>query len=152
MSAFVCHPNHIRELALFAAGLGRPLERVTQSWVRVIAGADVADLMSDAELDYPDLLATILYRENVRSVRHRYPNDSFEALERLTIGSYRRQIADPVQLLKMCQCLDYQSCETTDWEQSTAYKIIRSIISAAIGDLPGYREAAWEFTGARDAA
>jgi len=118
----------------------------------VIAGADVADLMSDAELDYPDLLATILYRENVRSVQHRYPNDSFESPERLMIGRYRRQIADPVQLLKMCQCLDYQSCETTEWEQSTAYKILQSIISAAIGDLPGYREAAWEFTGARAAA
>jgi len=108
--------------------------------------------VGDDSLDYPDLLATILYRENVRSVRHRYPNDAFEALERLTIGGNGRQIADPVQILKLCQCLEYQSCETPDWEQSTAYKILQSIMSAAIGDLPGYKEAAWEFTGARAAA
>jgi hypothetical protein len=97
--------------------------------------------------------ANILYCENIRSVQGRYPDDSFDDLPgpcekpemlEVTRGECCEQYNDvrlavsPTAILKMCACLDYQSCETDDWDTTLAYKLLQRIRLAAISLLPGY--------------
>lgn len=101
----------------------------------------------------------LLLKENVRSVAHRYPGDSEADLPGKcgeTADGYKFRYFEPFSpaanmpaakkaawVLKACQCFDYQSCETDDYEQSAAWKIIRSIESEAIMSLPHYEQAPW---------
>ncbi len=50
----------------------------------------------------------------------------------------------PVEIIKACDCYDYQSCETPDWKDTEAYAIMQMLRKRAIYSLPGYEEAAWE--------
>ena len=110
--------------------------------------------MTDTELT--TLYADVLYQENIRSVRARYPEDKWDDLpgpcakpihivasgmER-ALAAYRRT---PVQILKMCDCLEYQSCETDDYRESIACELLEAIRRAAIRALAGYEDAPWDY-------
>jgi hypothetical protein len=88
----------------------------------------------------------ILLDENVRSVNHRY-RDECSSDEKNESSNYRftpsSRYFSPVQIIKAVHCLDYQSCETDDWETTLAYKICQAILSAACRNLPGYDQAQW---------
>lgn len=152
MSSFICSTEHFRELALYAAQvIPHYGQRVTPVWLRTIAGTDVSDLLPDglAPNKYPETLAAILYRANAESVGHRYPNDPPIDKDYLpkfrTAQSPARRVTAPVSILKMCDCLEYQSNESPDWPNSTAHKIIAAIRGFAISELPGYGAAPWEY-------
>ena len=49
----------------------------------------------------------------------------------------------PVEIIKLCDCYDYQSCETRDWETTEAFAICAALRAAAIDSLPGYEDAPW---------
>lgn len=87
-----------------------------------------------------DLLLTVLHRQNVRSVDRRYQ-------EKNVVDSLRVKLTpvtlSPVEILKACDCYDYQACETEDYHQTFAYDIIRRIRETAITKLPGYSGAKW---------
>ncbi len=82
--------------------------------------------------------------ENVRSVNARYNDtDTPEAYEYRPVGY---GYIGAVEVLKSVQCLNYQSCETDDWETTLAYKVCKAIESGAIAHLPGYSNAPWGWT------
>jgi len=89
----------------------------------------------------------ILLSENVRSVLYRYGGRIGDD-ERQAATSYRFAYAvrprSPVQVIKAVHCLDYQSCETEDWENSIAWRICQAIMANVTSRLPGYEAAAWE--------
>jgi hypothetical protein len=61
----------------------------------------------------------------------------------------------PVDVLKACRSYAYQSCETSDWEESEAYALAQSIERDAIRALPGFEESpAWDiaYTASEQAA
>lgn len=102
------------------------------------------------EYDSNQALGQILASQNRRSVNHRYaegepiPEFQFE-------GSI--PAPEPVQLIKLCDCYEYQSCETDDWNKTEAHAISQALRECAIRSLPGYDEAAWDYDeieGARD--
>lgn len=88
----------------------------------------------------------ILMDENVRSVVCRYPSEAGEFANEGSDYSYRHfpTPLTPVEIIKACHCLGYQSCETDDWEASLAWRILQSVISHASHQLPGYDGAPWE--------
>jgi hypothetical protein len=91
----------------------------------------------------------ILLAENVRSVTHRYGgrlDDDEQNAAALYRFAYAGRPRSPVQLIKAVHCLDYQSCETEDWESSIAWRICQAILANATTKLPGYETAAWEIT------
>jgi hypothetical protein len=51
--------------------------------------------------------------------------------------------AAPVQVVKACNCYDYQSNEHPEWEGSFAQALSEMIRGEAIAALPGYDSAAW---------
>ena len=96
-------------------------------------------------------VANMLWRENIKSVSHRYNDRTSATLP----GSHGREITardfrglrwmsfDPVQVIKACQCLDYQSCEHDDWEQSEACAFLQALKASECHRLRGYDAAEW---------
>ena len=154
MSAYICNPEHIGILAAYAAVNDCAIYR----W-----------RMSDSILTAQNV-AKGLALENIRSVAHRYPDDKdgerpgpclkdadiIEACQ-IYAGHFAKRLGgvivmaedvlEPVQVLKLVSSLDYQSCETDDWEMTLAAQQLRWIMSDAISRLDGYEDADWSFTG-----
>lgn len=154
MSAYICAPSHIGILAAYAATNGCAIYewRMSNS---IITAQNVAKGLA---------------LENIRSVAHRYPNvkdghrpgpclkdaDIVEACQ-IYAGHFAKRmggvivmaedVLEPVQVLKLVRSLDYQSCETDDWEMTLAAQQLRWISGEAISRLPGYEDADWSFTG-----
>ncbi len=139
MSAFVVSEDTILTLAIFAAGADRFMDTIRP---------DGIDL--NVALRY----ARQLHAENVASVEHRY-RLSDPALA--GVGRYpppavvtprdlhrlQRWLRNPVAILKLAQCYDYQACEHPGWLESAAHRLIKSIIADAIRRLPGYEGEPW---------
>ena len=95
----------------------------------------------------------MLWRENVVSVRTRYPNDTEgewpgpRGLTMTTILSYHYHppvsLPSPVEALKLLDGLEYQSCEHEEWETSEARDFCDALRRALIHALPGYDDAQW---------
>jgi hypothetical protein len=90
----------------------------------------------------PDELGQILMAENVRSVRTRYPNDAPDNLpgpcDQSRVLAYRFQPVShqlPAWVVKAADCLQYQSCESDDYEETLGYKVVQAIREAAIRHL-----------------
>lgn len=128
MSAYIVSHNHINAIVKFAGrhgitahpGLGRP--------ALVVAGNEQA-------------IAELLLRENTRSVNHRYGETTPASA---IVFSFEAPELSPIEAIKACNGLDYQSCETDDWQETAACRLLLAIQSCAVRLLPGYEEAAWE--------
>ena len=81
-----------------------------------------------------------LVDENYRSVNYRYNEDT----QPETFKNIPQRRFSPVELIKACDCYNYQSCETPDWKETEAYAIMQMLRERAIDNLPGYSEAAWQ--------
>jgi hypothetical protein len=139
MSAFVVSHDHIDALLTFA-------DR------RKMRG----------QLDYSEQLSwtqigKILLAENERSVCHRYtdcvPGNCPGKIGEEAIGYKFRHMHELammqhtalcITIIKACDCFDYQACETDDYGQSIACRMIKSIRHEAVHSLPGYDDAPWE--------
>lgn len=127
MSAFVVSKKHVAALANFAVR--------QKVWIGTHSAGP-----GDFESIY-----TTLAKENVRSVCHRYEDEKPEAYDDFLkpAGRGKHVVDSPVAVIKLAQCLDYQSCETDDWQETQACKILKAIINKAIDCLPGYDAAPW---------
>ena len=89
----------------------------------------------------PNLLGEILWEANRKSVNCRYTEDiknepyNYQAVSTL--------LTTPIQIIKSCGCLNYQSSDSDDWENSLAKDVLDKIMNEAITELPGYEEAVW---------
>lgn len=127
MSAFMCSDLHISLIANAASGEA--------------AGKDAA--------------FKVLIAENVRSLNHRYPGEEswgedeavrIEAPASELIASAMAErsprsrrfagelnvVALATQIVKACDCYDYQACETNDYQQSEAAKLVEQVRQQAI--------------------
>lgn len=86
----------------------------------------------------------MLVNANYISVNHRYSEDDAPD-HPYTFKRYEKRLT-PVQVVKACDCFDYQSCEVDNYESTEAFKLIRHIRWTAIAKLPGYDAADWEIT------
>lgn len=134
MSAYVCQPEHIGLLAAYAA----------------------SDSCGAAKQ-----IAKLLAEENIRSVATRYPDDldgqrpgpclrDSDIVEAACLWAKhyvlnRKSIPSPLTIIKLCNCLEYQSSETDDWAMTDACAQLESITSKALRALPGYDSAPWEW-------
>lgn len=141
MSAFICSKDLFVALACFAATGRNGSFNVDPRYLKHPSNKAALALIGEYT---PEGLATHyaqwLYEANARSVDHRY-NETNDR-EKIVIRDIAEGTDVPaLVILKACNCLDYQSCEPDDWEQSPAYEILRRIKDAAIHALPGYDNA-----------
>ena len=87
----------------------------------------------------------ILVDENYRSVNYRY-----QETEQPYTYEYKpnpMRVWKPVEIIKACNCYDYQACETEGYKNSEAHDIVHRIRELAILLLPGYDEAkTWDIS------
>ena len=156
MSAHICGPDHFIALATFAVGItgrgypGSGRRRVDLDFLQHFGGVRAPE---DTPAKVAETWANCLYRENIRSVLTRYPNDTFETAPglldkpkaiRIPPGAVSLPpITDPVAILKLCDGLAYQCCETDDWQTTPAHALLQAIQRAAVRDLPGYQDMEW---------
>ncbi|HEY1801915.1 MAG TPA: hypothetical protein VGG46_13375 [Terriglobales bacterium] len=97
-------------------------------------------------------VANLLWRENIASVSARYPNESSATLpgpcrENFVIEPdnfpIRFTLYRPVQVIKACDCYEYQSCEHKTWQTSEAHAFVSALRRTAWHALPGYDQAEW---------
>lgn len=126
MSAFVVSDLHINTLITWA--YNNKVQYYKDLWVYIN--------------QTPTHAAEILHAENVRSVNSRYNERS-----KTQYGRFRfvpvQDLPDAIGIIKLCHCLQYQSCEHKGWEKSEAKKLLQAIIDTAIDQIPGYKQAAW---------
>ena len=131
MSAFVCSEKHINTIVGYGS-----LNKVTFYTSPPGAPGGVRNDIYGNETK----VSSLLLNENIRSVNGRYQeNGEFQVLQfkQLALNT------SAVQVLKLINCLIYQSCENDDFNQSDAYKALKAIEGAAIRNLPGYDDAQW---------
>jgi len=101
-------------------------------------------------------LGQMLWDENRASVEHRYPDCEGNDLPgpvgcNFTYGTHEIAMGkpsySPVEILKACHCLEYQSCEHPGWTESEARGVLADVREAQERLVPGYEEAEW---GIRD--
>ena len=54
---------------------------------------------------------------------------------------------NPIDIIKMCHCYDYQSCEAEGYYESDAKRMVTRIEKDMISKLPGYEESPWGYDG-----
>lgn len=170
MSAFMVGPEHIT--AIVDVALYGPVEFTGPDWTvyapkwrENTGGAGTprnvtVDVLADGDPTVigASELGGLLWVENARSVRYRYPDDDgrddmvgadfYAGFEHpgLLGGRWR---PGAVQALKLIACLRYQSCEHPEWKESPARRFLDALRDAVIGELPGYEAAAWEYPPVR---
>jgi hypothetical protein len=142
MSAFIVDHDHIDALISFMHHFRHEL--ISQTTLQRLG------VEFDPNELHETIIGRILLAENEKSVLHRYPGDTLDNApgkigERSTNYNFREfyPALTPVQAIKACHCLEYQSCEHDGWQQSPAFRILQAIERAAIRMLPGYEEAPW---------
>ena len=128
MSAFICSHQHINAIIRWASRhkltmyYGNPSRR----WR--VAGNEQAT-------------AELLYSENVASFNHRYL-DHKSNNSGIVYDAFAPDL-QAIEVIKACNCLNYQSCEHPGWEASLACQLLTKIQDAAVNNLPGYEAARW---------
>lgn len=133
MSAFQCCNTHIN--ALVAAAFG---EGIKKQWFAVYNDGKRYE-MTEREL------GELLTEENAKSIAYRYPNEPKADVQFVPAQPYVFSLT-PVEVLKACDCYEYQACEHPGWERSVAAACVQRIRKDYIKKLAGYDEAAWEIT------
>ncbi len=131
MSAFICSSKHINTIVSYGIQKGASA---------YVAGASGKFYWQSFELD-PSLIVNILTNANTRSVNKLLgKKDSISTAKYAAIAT---AYLSPVQIIKLCDCFDYQASEIDDYDQSAAAEMIRSVRALAIDSLPGYADAHW---------
>jgi hypothetical protein len=136
MSAFICDDLHINAIVTYAIDK------------KVSFYNPTTKTRTDITATNAEAIGRMLMDENVRSVCHRYSDAGDD--EKSAAAQYKfKRFATPltaVEVIKACNCLDYQSCETDDWADTLARVVLDAVIARALNYLPGYDDAPWEIT------
>jgi hypothetical protein len=79
----------------------------------------------------------MLVAENIRSLESRYPGRDFLEEWKQEARGYRFLSGDgvrvsPTQLVKLCNCYDYQACETDDYKTTRAAEFVECVRKYAL--------------------
>jgi len=85
-------------------------------------------------------IGQILRAANGRAYDARYGDADIPAFELVSVPA---SLLHSVQILKACDCYEYQASDDSDYPRSLAAAIIARIRYHAMSTLPGYADAAW---------
>jgi len=145
MSAFIVNKSHINAMLQGAMAISQRYN-TTHRWHH---NGEWHELTPENA----DEIGQMLLDENIKSVSYRYQDSSVTELPGQTDSEYlvpfqfhpMGKVPKPIELIKITRCYEYQACEHEEWETSEAKAFCDSVIDNAIGNLPGYDEALWEW-------
>lgn len=136
MSAFIVSDNHLNYLMNFA-NTTRNLDTI------YTRNGETRTEYRTNSVDDLETMGNILVSANYASVNARYNETEgphvFEFTPRTRLMTF-----DPVQVIKACDCFDYQASEVDSYDKTVAAQIIEQIRKHAIRTLPGYENAKWD--------
>jgi hypothetical protein len=98
-----------------------------------------------------DKVGAALLAENERSVNFRYAHNAafcgYNDAQSYTYTDPQHNLTIP-EALKAINCLEYQSCEHPEWEESDACKFLEALRAALCRAMVGYEEAPWDWSKA----
>ena len=106
-------------------------------------------------VDDPTALGRMLWAENVKSLRCRYPDYPEEHEEQdseVNAYVYAPLPANTRAVSKICDFYDYQTCEHPTYRKSKAYRIVRAIRAAHPTPLEQCKDLPWGIHGMVDLA
>ena len=127
MSAFVVSDKHINTIVSFASLVG--------------AGFNFDGRWNEVRGN-EQRVASILYAANAYSVDVRYNEET-----QLDDFQFRLEPSNHwthIQILKLIDCLEYQSCEFKDWDTSPAKNILDNMRQGVYRKMPGYENSKWD--------
>ena len=153
MSAYIVDREHIRYLVAAAAAQDQD-HGGSMRWHWNIdreAGTMDAAELGPCDPEGAARVGAMLWRENVASVSFRYERDSVEELPGsgeapYVYGEHSNSgwmEFHPAQVMKACDCLEYQSCEHPTWPKSEAHAFLTALRHRYSRLVRGYREAPW---------
>jgi hypothetical protein len=128
MSAFICSDKHVSTIVRFASKTNVVVYSGNPSLRWIVAGNERHT-------------ASMLHAENVKSVNYRYLQAAPDG--GIVYDPHAPELR-PIEVIKACDCLAYQSCEHPEWETSIANELLNEIQRKAVSLLPGYESARWE--------
>jgi hypothetical protein len=156
MSAYLCHTQHIAALAAFAS----------TTFAKYAGGGHICALYEwrgGSNIETAQRVAAELARQNIASVAALYPSDKSGARPGpcgIDDDAYMAECAayaydymrhptglKPLDIISMCKCYEYQSCESEDWTETLAHRQIQWIIGEALRQIPGYDDAVRDYCG-----
>lgn len=148
MSAFMVSDEHVHVLLSWALSEGQ-LRGYPASWPvnGDAVGVGIREYSRGSRareltIESAGTVGQIIVEANARSVDYRYREDT-----NVRAYAYRRPRTvdrEPVEIIKACRCVAYQSCEVDDWPRSEAHAILEAITDMAVSRLPGMDDAAWD--------
>ena len=85
----------------------------------------------------------LLLRQNILSVAYRYAEiPDLQIADEYVFTPYTKELS-LIGAIKLCHCLEYQSCETDDYLATDAFARLHHIKGTFIRELPGYDDAKW---------
>ena len=138
MSAFLVSDSHLNALITWAA-----LTQLNPGNPSSCAGYSINESAWTSFLGNEQHCAAILYTANVESVNERYEKDDSTGVI-FRFRQYKKwKSLTPVEVLKLCDCFDYQACEVKNYRATVAAQMVDGIREHAIHLLPGYSAAPW---------
>jgi hypothetical protein len=146
MSAYIVSRKHIEYLVMAAMS-----QRITRGHLLWWFNNDQHNELRSGDYDKAVKVGQMLWDENIKSVLCRYPEDTKETAPGPCGENYVFALSDnapwlefdPVQVLKACDCYEYQSCEHDEWKSSEAFDFINRLRQHAWSSIKGYEDAAW---------
>lgn len=93
-----------------------------------------------------------LLRENCNSVACRYDEPVDTCWEEYVFNPIKNEFLSSTALIKLCNCLEYQSDVHKEWHNSIAKNTLSKIRDCFINALPGMETAAWHYERKAEAA
>lgn len=145
MSAFIVEKSTVDAIVTYAVGSIRRVHtcRAMSPNEEAIGGCVYTERYT------PQQIGQILWDENRISVDYRYreKNAPTPYVYSPTVNGWvepnKMRALLPIDVIKLCHCLEYQSCEHAEWDSSWAKDFLDRVVSRALRELPGYEDAPW---------
>lgn len=124
---------------------------VTEQQIELLATTYVKNTYRGSDLTHEiNRTAKLLWKENHKSVNFRYNEKTRTPSIKLKDFDYYQDLLtnfSKIEVYKLVQCYDYQSCEHDTYQKSKAKMIVNNLLihlaADIIGNLAGYDKAEW---------
>ena len=148
MSCYIVENEHVKQLAGYLCNQDYPtIERLAINFAKGFE-RDLKTRMVESD-KLATHFANALMAENYKSVSYRYSdvadseNEKFPPITVTLCEVLRTDQIPAINILTAVECLEYQSCECPNWDDTYAKRICDAIRSLAIRRLPGKSTANW---------
>jgi hypothetical protein len=122
MSAYVVSDDHINVIVSWFLDYRKD----NQLWYELGGNYGYMDEAAAARV------AWTLHSQNIRSVNHRYSEESTDEHYTFNKIGNAKQAYSLAEVAGALDCLEYQSCETADYPSTDAYRLITSMRKALL--------------------